>query len=251
MITPEQAREILSIARPGHAGPEESDRQEALRLAELDPELRRWWEEHQRLDASVRMALQSIPVPAQLANRIIAGQPSATRRFLLPLPFPQPRRWRWGLAAAAVLALAGWLIWLSFPAAPRFPVYRDRMARAALRDYRMDLQTNNLAAVQRYLAQRGAPAEYALSPRLQALPGLGCGVLRWQNQPVSMICFDRGGGQLLWLFVTSRGAVAGAPAGREPVYGAVGRLTTAAWSEGPLFYLLVTVGEQPVLQRYL
>lgn len=249
MITPEQAKEILSMARPGHADPEDADQQEALRLAALDPELRRWWEEHQRLDASLRTALHSIPVPARLADRIVAGRPSATRRF--PLPFPRPRRWHWGLAAAAVLALAAWLIWLSFPAAPRFPVYRDRMARAALRDYRMDLQTNNLAAVQRYLAQRGAPAEYALSPPLQALPGLGCGVLRWQNQPVSMICFDRGGGQLLWLFVAPRGAVAGAPAGREPVFGSVGRLTTAAWSEGPLCYLLATVGEQPILERYL
>jgi hypothetical protein len=249
MITPEQAKEILSIARPDRAGPEEADVREALRLVELDPGLRRWWEAHQHLEATVRTALQSIPVPAQLAERILAGRPPATRR--LPLPLPRPRRWLWGLAAAAVFALAAWLFWSSLPAAPRFPVYRDRMARAALRDYRMDFQTNDLAAVQRYLAQRGAPAGYALSPSLRALPGLGCGVLRWQDQPVSMICFDRGEGQLLWLFVTEQRAVAGAPAGREPVFASVGRLVTAAWSEGSLFYLLATVGEEPALKRYL
>lgn len=246
MITREQAKEILSTRQPGQPETADAELAEALRLTERDSALRQWWEEHQRFDARVRAALQSIPVPPDLAGRIIAGRPAPTLRL------PPPRRWLWGLAAAAaVVAFAAWLVWWSQPAGPQFPTFRIRMARNALREYRMDIQTNDLAAIQQFLAQNRAPAQYALKPAMQALPGLGCGVLRWQNQPVSMICFDRGQGQILWLFVAERGAVAGAPAGREPVFASVGRLSTAAWSEGELVYLLAAVGDRQLLEKFL
>ncbi len=245
MITREQAKDILSTRRPGSPAAADPELAEALRLVEREPELRQWWEEHQRFDAGVRAALQAIPVPPDLAGRIVAGRPASTLRL------PAPRRWLWGLAAAAVVAFAAWLVWWSQPAGPQFPTFRIRMARTALREYRMDIQTNDLAAIQRFLAQNRAPAQYALSPPMQALPGLGCGILRWQNQPVSMICFDRGQGQILWLFVAERGAVAGAPAGREPVFASVGRLATAAWSEGNQVYLLAAVGDRRLLEKFL
>lgn len=245
MITREQAKEILSTRRPGQPEAADAEEAEALRLTERDSALRQWWEEHQRFDAGVRTALQSIPVPANLAGRIIARRPAATLRL------PTHRRWLWGLAAAAVIAFAAWLIWWSQPAGPQFPTFRIRMARNALREYRMDIQTNDLAAIQHFLAQNRAPAQYALTPAMRALPGLGGGVLRWQNQPVSMICFDRGQGQILWLFVAERGAVAGAPAGRAPEFATVGRLSTVTWSEGDLVYLLAAVGDRQLLERYL
>ncbi len=245
MITREQAKEILSTRRPGQPEAADAEQAEALRLTERDSELRQWWEEHQRFDAGVRAALQSIPVPPDLAGRIIAGRAASTLRL------PTTRRWLWGLAAAAVVAFAAWLVWWSQPAGPQFPTFRIRMGRNALREYRMDIQTNDLAAIQRFLAQNRAPAQYALTPAMQALPGLGCGVLRWQNQPVSMICFDRGQSQILWLFVAERGAVAGAPAGREPEFAAVGRLSTAAWSQGDFVYLLAAVGDRQLLEKFL
>jgi hypothetical protein len=245
MITCEQAKAILSTRRPGSPAATDPELVEALRLAEREPDLRRWWEERQRFDAGVRAVLQAIPVPPDLAGRILAGRPAPTLRL------PAPRRWVWALAAAAVFTLAGWLVWWSLPSGPQFPTYRNRMARVALREYRMDIQTNDLSAIQGFLARNQAPADYTLTPPMRALPGLGCGVVRWQNQPVSMVCFDRGQGQILWLFVAENTAVAGAPKSRQPVFDSVGRLATAAWSDGRHLYLLAAVGDRQVLEKFL
>lgn len=211
---------------------------EALGLTEREPEVRPWWQEHQRLDAGVRTALREIPLPPDLAERIVAGRPAATLRL------PVPHRWVWALAVAAVFLFAGGLVWWSLPSGPQFPTYRNRMARVAVREYRRDLQTNDLGAIQGFLARNQAPADYLLMPAMRTLPGLGCGVARWQNQPVSMVCFDLGKGQILWLFVAERDAVVSAPLGREPVFETVGRLATAAWSEGNQVYLLAALGDR-------
>lgn len=244
-MTREQAKEFLSTRPVGAPPGTDSEWTEALRLVASDRELQDWWEERQRFNSGVRTALRTIPVPSDLAERILAERP----RSVVRLPAPD---WRLWAAVAAVLLLGGWLIWWWLPPrSPQFSDFRNRMARAALRDYRMDVQTSDLAAIQRYLAQHRAPAGYALSRRLEALPGLGCGVLRWQNQPVSMVCFDLGQGQVLWLFIAEQAAVAGAPASREPAFVALGRLATAAWSAGNHVYLLMAVGTQDLLKSFL
>ncbi len=245
MITREQAKEILSTRRPGSPAAADPELAEALRLVEREPDLRQWWEERQRFDAGVRAALQTIPVPPDLTGRILAGRPASALRL------PASRRWVWALAAAAAFTFAAWLVWWSLPSGPQFPTYRNRMARVALREYRMDIQTNDLAAIQGFLARNQAPADYTLTPSMRALPGLGCGIVRWQNQPVSMVCFDRGQGQILWLFVAEDAAVAGAPRSRQPVFDSVGRLATAAWSDGRHLYLLAALGNRQLLEKYL
>jgi len=245
MISVEQARDILRIRRPGRPVEADPELREALLLVEQDEGLRRWWVEHQRHDGAVRAALNAIPVPAGLAERI------RERGARKTIAFPGVGRWLWAAAAAIVLAISVWMVWWQVTPHEGFTAYRNRMARAAVREYRMSLSTNDAGVIQRYLAREQAPAGYRLASAVQALPSLGCGVVRWQNRPVSMLCFDRGNQELLWLFVTEAGAVPGAPSTDRPVFAPVGRLSTASWSDGRYLYVLALVGERRQLERYL
>lgn len=247
-MTREQAKEILSTGRASASAGTDPVWLEAIRLAERDAVLREWWAGRQRFNTEVSAAFRRIEVPPDLAQRILAGRPGKVVQF----PRVQRRWWAAAIAAiAAILVLGAWLLWVGLPRGPQFQDFRHRMARAALRDYRMDIQTNDLDAIQRYLAQHRAPATYVLSPRLEALPGLGCGIMRWQNRPVSMVCFDLGGGEILWLFVAEPDALAGAPARGEAAFASVGRLATAAWRAGDHVYLLMAVGTQDLVKRFL
>jgi hypothetical protein len=247
-MTRDQAKEILSTGRAGALAGTDAVWLEAIQLAERDAVLREWWAGRQRFNSEVSAAFRRIEVPPDLAQRILAGRPGK----IVPFPGVQRRWWAAAIAAiAAILVLGGWLWWVGLPRGPQFQDFRHRMARAALRDYRMDIQTNDLRAIRQYLEGHRAPAGYELSPRLEALPGLGCGVLRWQDQPVSMVCFDLGAGQVLWLFVAERTAVAGAPGRPQPAFEPVGRLATAAWSTGRHVYLLMSVGTADLLKQFL
>lgn len=245
MISLEQARDILRISRPGSPDEADLELREALRLVQEEEALRRWWMEHQRHEVAVRTALNTIPVPAGLAARIRA------REARNVVAFPGVGRWLWAAAAVILLAISVSVVWWQATPHEGFTAYRNRMARAAVREYRMSLTTNDAGAIQRYLAREQAPADYKLASAVQALPSLGCGVIRWQNRPVSMLCFDRGNQELLWLFVTEAGVVPGAPSTDLPVFAPVGRLSTASWSDGRHLYVLALVGERRQLERYL
>jgi hypothetical protein len=245
MITGEQAKDILRVQRPAVREGEDPEVREALHTVEQDPGLRVWWGEHQGKDASIRAALREISVPAGLADRICAGRP---RKIV---PFPSGRRWLWAAAAMVALTISVWIVWLERTPIDEFSAYRNRMARAAVREYRMSLTTNDLGVIQQYLAKQQAPTGYRLAPAVAALPSLGCGVVRWQNHPVSMLCFDLGKQELLWLFVADVKAVRGAPKSAQPAVASVGRLATAAWSDGRLVYVLAVIGDRRQLERFL
>ena len=75
----------------------------------------------------------------------------------------------------------------------------------------MDLVTNDMRQIRQFMAQRGAPADYHVPRGLERLQLTGGGRLTWRNNPVSMVCFDRGDKQMLFLFVMKRSAVKDPP----------------------------------------
>lgn len=90
----QRAKEILLLHRPGvgeecGAGSSGADPlvAEALTLAQHNPELGRWFEEHRALDSVIRASLRGITAPAGLAERILA----AGRETLAPA---KARWWR-------------------------------------------------------------------------------------------------------------------------------------------------------------
>ena len=133
----------------------------------------------------------------------------------------------------------------------KFDDYRTRMVRSALRQYRMDIVTNDLEQVRLYLDKRGAPANYHVPKQLAELKVTGGGQLKWRGNPVSMVCFDRGSGQMLFLFVMHQTAVKDAPPLRAPQIKQVSKLATASWTEGEETYILAGEDSPEILQPFL
>jgi hypothetical protein len=239
----EEAKDILRIQHSQASSAGDVELAAARELLRHDPELAEWWEQHRAFDASMRQALAGIPVPAGLAERIVRDHSRRARSQWWRRPIV------WAAAASVTLLAGVWFVQHSRES--EFAAFSIRMARSALRDYRMELETNNVAAIRGYLASRSAPADYQLRASLDQLPSLGCGIVRWRNQPVSMICLDRGKKQILWLFVADPQTVRGAPTGAEPVYRQVGDLAVAIWNDGHRLYLAGAIGSPEVLRQYL
>jgi hypothetical protein len=193
----------------------------------------------------------SVPI-APVRQSSLAG-------FSSPVPgdskILRPRfAWRqpvlWALAASVVLVctLAG--LWLKPSASDPLAQFQARMVGSALREYRMDLVTNDMRQVRQLLAKGGAPADYIVTPGLEKLQLTGGGLLRWQNHPVAMVCFDRGDNQMLFLFVLDRTALPNPPPA-TPKFDKVNQLMTASWTQGDKTYVLAGPEEADFARKYL
>jgi hypothetical protein len=243
-----EARDVLLLYRPGTDDTADPQMTEALELARRDPELGEWFEQHRAFQKAMRARFRQIEVPAHLrTSLLIQAAPQ-------PKVIPPPAWWRrpvWRVAAAAVVLLLGLVAFWPRPRLPdRFANYEDRVVGEAMREYRMDVVTNNMAQVRRFLAQRGAPADYHVPQGLERLQLTGAGLLTWRSHPVSMVCFDRGDKQMVFLFVMKRSAVKDPPP-QTPQLGQVHRMITASWSSGDDTYVLAGPEEADFLQKYL
>ena len=242
-MTPAQARQVLLLCRPGSSDLQEPEVVQALEVARQDPALRAWYEQHCAFQTALRNKLRQIEAPADLKARILA------QRKIVSLPVWW-RRPVWLAAAAAVVLFVGVVaVTIRARTPDRFANFEARMVGAALRQYAMDLKTNDMQQVRQFLAAKGAPADYVVPKRLAQLPLTGAGFLHWRSQPVSMVCFNQGGGQMLYLFILDRSAVPDPPPATPQLAG-LNRLQVAAWSRDGRSYLLAGPKE-PDFQSYL
>jgi hypothetical protein len=251
-VNRQQAKEILAQYRPGTADKEDPAFREARQLAETDPELARWFDEHCEAYLILRGKFRAIPIPPRLKERILAE-----RKIQRPL---FQRYWTSLLAVAAVVALLVGLDAAFRPHRPltgQYAAYRQRMAETALRSYYMALTATDPVQIRNFLNAKKAPADYTLPAGLNTAPVVGCVVTHWHGDPVSMICFNSGRPLLpgarsdLWLFVTERKTVPNAPSPGAPVFARASQATTASWSDDKKNYLLAAVGDEAFLGKYL
>ncbi len=252
----QQARAILQSYRPWAADTDDPDLAEALALARKDAELGRWFEEHCAVQSAIRERFRQITVPPALKEQILATQLAGSKVVWWRRPVSP-----W-MAAAAVFVVAMGLtaLWLLPPAAPleriNTATFRARMEGQALRVYSMTLETNNLDQIRAELGRQSAPADFVLPGKLAETPLAGCGVLKWQNKPVSMICFltgqplPPGSKSDLFLFVVERSALPDAPATPTPEIKPGTKLITATWSAGDKIYVLATTGDADFIRQY-
>ncbi len=247
-MTAAQAKQVLLLYRPGAADNVEPEMRQALELAGQDYELGRWFEEHRAFQKTVRKKLRDIQPPPHLKTLLLARCPAPA------LVVPPRAAWRvpvWASALAVAMLLLG-LAALVFrsPRTDRFVHFQERMVSVALREYRMDMETDDMGQVRQFLAQSGGPADYLVPRGLQRLKLTGAGLLRWRNHPVSMVCFNRGDGQMLFLFVMNRSAVKDPPPAR-PRLEKISDLVTASWSAGDKSYVLAGPEDAAFADKYL
>jgi hypothetical protein len=220
---------------------------EALEMARQDPELGRWFEQHRAFQKAMRAGFQQIEVPVHLKISLLTQKPAQQR------PIPPHPWWRspvWLAAAAVVLLLGLAGAWLKPRPANRFANYQSRVVSEAQREYRMDLVTNDMRQIRQFMASRGAPADYDVARGLEHLQLTGGGRLTWRSNPVTMVCFDRGDKQMLFLFVLKRSAVKDPPPA-TPQMAKVNLMLTASWTRGDNTYVLAGPEEADFLKKYL
>ncbi len=240
------AKRILRIYRPGCDDGADDQIADALELARGNMEMQRWLHQHNQVYVAMRDKFRSIPVPQDLKDRILADS-----------KIVRPTFWTnnlWARAAAIALFI-GVTISLMYVATDRqginhFGDFRARMVRSAQREYTMELLTDNLSQVRRWMADHGAPSDFLLPDGLARLNLTGGGVLHWRNQPVTMVCFDRGDKKMLFLFVMNSAAVKDPPAA-IPQVSRVSRLESASWTKGDKTYVLAGPEEQNFSSKYL
>ncbi|HEX3798971.1 MAG TPA: hypothetical protein VH413_09745 [Verrucomicrobiae bacterium] len=242
-----EAREILSLFRPGTKDAEDPKIAEALRYAQTDEELARWFAGHCSLYVTMRARLKEIPVPSDLQARIMRIE-AQQRGKIIDL-----RKWWLPLTAAAMVALLGIISWMIFSQTRQdnFSDYRDRMAKLPQRGYAMTMFNTNLVEIHTYLLSHQCP-DYTLPKPLTILAGEGCATLAWRDRNVSMICLkDPASQHAVYLFAMDAAKVENAPASSQPEFRQVRDLMTASWTVGDKIYVLAATGTEAELKRYL
>jgi hypothetical protein len=250
----QEAKEILSLYRPGTADADDSSFAPALRLCEDDPELKQWFEQHCTVYEVLRNKLKQITVPDALKEQILAE-----RKVHVQKVSRRPAVIGGALVVAA-LALIAVVVSLLLP--PRddrsLVAYREQMVTKALRFYAMDVETDKMEKVRTYLASVKAKGDFVLPNGLQSARLTGCAAITWHGRPVSMICFDSGrphppGTMIsdLWLFVTDRKSVPQDAVASSPVLSTVNSAITATWTANDQLYVLVAEGDEALIKKYL
>ena len=224
-----EAKKILIACRPGTDDLRLAEAEGALEFVMRDPELRQWWHDHQQFQRDAKRAFGEIPVPGHLRAQILS------RSKIVKLPV-----WRRPVALSAAAAIAVILaivaVWRWPSSEGSFQTFRSRMVSTVLRQYRMDIETTNMAEIRQFLATNGAPADYVLPQNLNQLPATGAGMLSWQDRRVSMVCLDSRVSGVAFLFVVDKSSTRSAPEQRE--FAPVNELNTVSWTQGGKTYVL-------------
>lgn len=247
-MTREQAKTILMLYRPGPQDAEDAEMSEALKMAESDPELLAWLRAHVAAQSRIRDQFRQIEPPKGLRERVLAAPKTLKPRFVFPKQL--------ALAAASVaLLLAGLGFWLNTRVdgdAESFAAFRLRMVQFALREYRMDILTNDAAQVRQYLSKSSAPADFELPGPLERAPVKGGAKLTWRGRPVAMVCFESAAKETLYLFVVEENSVQGGkPSGELAEAMDVKSLGTVSWRRGGEVFVLAGQGSSSALKEFL
>ena len=239
-----EAKLILEVSRPGDEAAADPQLAAALALAQADPELGAWLARARAWDAAIRRELRTVPVPADLKASLLAGSK------VVPLPPAESRpsftAWLtplvWAMAAALIL-FAGLASYRSLHAAGKnsqlADFARDMIAASPDDSHHVDVMNADFSQVKSWLADHHALANIDLPPAIAQASGLmGCRIMSWHGQPVSMLCFMMSGSHHVDLFVTPAASVADAPASGQPVYASVSQNATAGWRVGDNVYVL-------------
>ncbi len=244
-MTEEEARLILQSYRSGE---EDDDPQvaEALHKATESPEMTRWLAEEQAFDRAIAAHLEAVPAPFGLKTRILATNAPKASRGWLP--------WFATLTAAAVAFLllaqgAGW--WRTSKQVAGSPAeYAREMASFIQLSPSLEMQSNNLGEIKNWLQKRNM-APMKVPAQLAALAPVGCRILSFREQDVTLICFRREGDRLAHLFTVNRAALPNVKPGDKPIFENEKGWMTATWAEGDQVYMIAMQGGRAAIEKYL
>jgi anti-sigma factor RsiW len=253
----EEAKLILQAYRPGGQDAGDPQFAEALALAKTDPELAAWFARQQKFDALISREIKSLPAPPDLKEKILALEnPQRQKTIELPAPawwrnlfsFNPPVTWA---MTAAVFILCGIVIFWKQPEnSVHFANYSAQMVYAAVNDSNhVDVENKNMKQIVAWLGEHHGENNFVLPVALNGDSGLvGCRVLDWHGQKVSMLCYGLSGSGHVDLFVANSNIFPDAPPEDKPQFVSSGGMPTASWSHDGEAYLMVGHGDMGALE---
>jgi hypothetical protein len=207
-----------------------------------DPSLEEWFARRKAADEHLAKALASIPIPAGLRERLLNLETGG--RLASPTRWWARREAVLAFAAIFVASITGILVRVTRP--PRLsPNTWQSEALAMMRkldsgEQSLDHKTNDSAAIQGFLRDKGFPIPAELPHGLTSNSRVGCKTFQVQGKPASIICFELSPGLLAHLVVLDVGPeVSGTQVG-QPSFAENGQWRTASWSDGTKTYMIGT-----------
>ena len=122
---------------------------------------------------------------------------------------PSPARWIFGLSAACAILFLLALVTGFFRPAPATNLtadYAREMTSFIRLSPQLDIESNDFGEIKTWLVNHNM-SHLTMPDRLAALHPLGCRVLSFRGQDVTLICFESEGNRLAHLFVVDRAAL--------------------------------------------
>jgi hypothetical protein len=235
----EEAKFILGAYRAGGQDDRDPQFQAALEQARRDPELGRWFARELAIDSQIATKLKAgLRPPPDLKARLLAQQ-----KIVPIIPWWRQRAWlATGLAACLALLLGVGVLWIGPREPSELAQYRQTMAELVTGKLdHVDLMSHDLMEVRRWLAHQSTDASFVVPSGLKGKPSIGCRLLDWRGQKVSLICFQLTNHQVAHLLVIDRKSF-GQELSSTPRLAKVGDVNTAAWSRDGKTYLVVSKG---------
>ena len=237
----EQAKLILSAYRPGGEDASDPLFTAALEQVRLDPELGQWFAEQRRFDQSVRAALESDAVPAELRESLLFNR----KVVRMQESAPRSRRWfrqgpRLALVASLVLLLGTGLLLRHGAPEPMTGQHFVQHIVDLKKDGGISLGKTggSTAELRAWLAQREAPSDFDLPAPLSSLGAVGCQTFAIDGRQVSLLCFMLDKDRLVHFFVIDSNELEDIP-GSRPEFHRVHNIAATTWSAAGRTYVLV------------
>ena len=244
----EEAKLILAAVHDDADRASDPEIGQAFSLLEDNPELNDWLLRERAFDAAVSRKLASVEAPADLKATVmdlLGGQVSRSNT-------PPHSRIRWFqppvLAAAAAIILIPLLAIQLFTGranAKSFDTFRSDMvefanSEIANSNFKLDLEEQDLPKLYAWLNANNATYPVAIPDCIGCHESVGCKIIDWSEDRVTLICLRNGTKQVVHCFVIPRSEIEKIP-DEERIRAtlAVGDLETCGWTDQNNLYLLV------------
>jgi anti-sigma factor RsiW len=218
-------------------------------------------EDLRRTDAAIAAKLSAVQPPAGLRDRILAGARVSQKRSWFDRLGWRSFRNSELLAAAAIVLLLGVAVVLQLTRTG--PEARDWRAAATIEVARIesgggiDHAVREMPSINQWLVAQTCPAPASLPEPVRKLQIFGCSKVLWNNQPMSIVCFNLGEGKEVHLVTIERRHLPGSPPDKAlknftgPEYASINGYETASWSEGGVAMMLLGKVPRTELEKLL
>ena len=238
----EEAKLILGSIHADVDRESDPELDQAFALLDEDPALKSWFEQERAFDDAVAGKLTEIEPPADLRTTLVGLLDNGAPAVSSPakkMSWFQPQ-WLAAAAAVVLVPILAIQFFTGSASANSYDEFRDYVVDVAQNPPKLDLKHHDLDALLAHLKKNNATCPDSLPSCVACADSVGCAVLEWGQESVTMICLNNQSGDVVHCFVIPRDQLEALPpeaSMRKPLK--MNKLTTSGWSDQKFVYVLV------------